>query len=79
MILVLSYMRGRVPDMHKVMDICKKYEVRTLSVVHDGPEPLMGFGSERNATIFSRAAHSGKLGLGCGVWIPHWVGAGFLL
>lgn len=30
MILVLSYMRGRVPDMHKVMDICKKYEVQLL-------------------------------------------------
>merc|ERR1719401_1014246 len=30
MILVLSYMRGRVPDMHKVMDICKKYDVKIL-------------------------------------------------
>mmetsp|Transcript_161123 Transcript_161123/g.297124 ORF Transcript_161123/g.297124 Transcript_161123/m.297124 type:complete len:460 (-) Transcript_161123:414-1793(-) len=30
MILVLSYMRGRVPDMHRVMDICKKYDVEIL-------------------------------------------------
>ena len=28
MILVLSYMRGRVPDMHRVMELCKTYEAR---------------------------------------------------
>jgi dTDP-4-amino-4,6-dideoxygalactose transaminase len=30
MILVLSYMRGRVPDMHKVMQLCDKYAVQLL-------------------------------------------------
>eukprot|EP00437_Effrenium_voratum_P001734 CAMPEP_0181440054 /NCGR_PEP_ID=MMETSP1110-20121109/22766_1 /TAXON_ID=174948 /ORGANISM="Symbiodinium sp., Strain CCMP421" /LENGTH=466 /DNA_ID=CAMNT_0023563839 /DNA_START=50 /DNA_END=1450 /DNA_ORIENTATION=- len=30
MILVLSYMRGRVPNMHRVLEICKKYEVQLL-------------------------------------------------
>lgn len=30
MILVLSYMRGRVPDMHRVMDLCNKYSMQLL-------------------------------------------------
>eukprot|EP00930_Biecheleria_cincta_P020419 TRINITY_DN1536_c0_g1_i3.p1 TRINITY_DN1536_c0_g1~~TRINITY_DN1536_c0_g1_i3.p1 ORF type:complete len:465 (+),score=104.18 TRINITY_DN1536_c0_g1_i3:65-1459(+) len=30
MILVLSYMRGRVPDMHRVMEICSKYKMQLL-------------------------------------------------
>eukprot|EP00434_Breviolum_minutum_P029670 symbB.v1.2.026228.t1/scaffold2604.1/size115680/9 len=30
MILVLSYMRGRVPNMHRIMDICKKYNMQLL-------------------------------------------------
>eukprot|EP00930_Biecheleria_cincta_P020417 TRINITY_DN1536_c0_g1_i1.p1 TRINITY_DN1536_c0_g1~~TRINITY_DN1536_c0_g1_i1.p1 ORF type:complete len:468 (+),score=105.61 TRINITY_DN1536_c0_g1_i1:73-1476(+) len=30
MILVLSYMRGRVPDMHRVMDLCSKYNMQLL-------------------------------------------------
>merc|ERR1719401_2512449 len=30
MILVLSYMRGRVPNMHKVMEICSKYDIQLL-------------------------------------------------
>eukprot|EP00746_Dinoflagellata_sp_MGD_P022140 gnl/MRDRNA2_/MRDRNA2_151719_c0_seq1.p1 gnl/MRDRNA2_/MRDRNA2_151719_c0~~gnl/MRDRNA2_/MRDRNA2_151719_c0_seq1.p1 ORF type:complete len:442 (-),score=113.57 gnl/MRDRNA2_/MRDRNA2_151719_c0_seq1:46-1188(-) len=30
MILVLSYMRGRVPNMHKVMELCEKYSITLL-------------------------------------------------
>eukprot|EP00438_Fugacium_kawagutii_P034280 Skav205209 [mRNA] locus=scaffold376:203293:204426:+ [translate_table: standard] len=30
MILVLSYMRGRVPNMHKIMEICEKYQMQLL-------------------------------------------------
>lgn len=30
MILVLSYMRGRVPDMSRVMDLCQKYDIKLL-------------------------------------------------
>jgi len=30
MILVLSYMRGRVPDMHRVMELCSKYNMQLL-------------------------------------------------
>jgi hypothetical protein len=30
MILVLSYMRGRIPNMDRVMDICKRYDVKVL-------------------------------------------------
>jgi dTDP-4-amino-4,6-dideoxygalactose transaminase len=30
MILVLSYMRGRVPNMHKVVEICEKYSITLL-------------------------------------------------
>eukprot|EP00931_Biecheleriopsis_adriatica_P031871 TRINITY_DN1863_c0_g1_i2.p1 TRINITY_DN1863_c0_g1~~TRINITY_DN1863_c0_g1_i2.p1 ORF type:complete len:468 (-),score=119.76 TRINITY_DN1863_c0_g1_i2:101-1504(-) len=30
MILVLSYMRGRVPNMHRVMELCTKYDVKLL-------------------------------------------------
>jgi len=30
MILVLSYMRGRVPDMHRVLAICEKYQIQLL-------------------------------------------------
>jgi len=30
MILVLSYMRGRVPNMHRVMDMCARYDVQLL-------------------------------------------------
>lgn len=30
MILVLSYMRGRVPNMHTIMHICEKYQVQLL-------------------------------------------------
>jgi dTDP-4-amino-4,6-dideoxygalactose transaminase len=30
MILVLSYMRGRVPDMGKVLELCAKYDVKLL-------------------------------------------------
>ena len=30
MILVLSYMRGRVPNMHRITDICKKYNMQLL-------------------------------------------------
>mmetsp|Transcript_54858 Transcript_54858/g.117124 ORF Transcript_54858/g.117124 Transcript_54858/m.117124 type:complete len:464 (+) Transcript_54858:93-1484(+) len=30
MILVLSYMRGRVPDMHRVMALCEKYDIKLL-------------------------------------------------
>jgi dTDP-4-amino-4,6-dideoxygalactose transaminase len=28
--LVLSYMRGRVPNMHRVMDLCQKYDMQLL-------------------------------------------------
>jgi hypothetical protein len=30
LILVLSYMRGRVPDMHRVMSLCEKYDMKLL-------------------------------------------------
>eukprot|EP00441_Pelagodinium_beii_P044078 CAMPEP_0197652440 /NCGR_PEP_ID=MMETSP1338-20131121/34449_1 /TAXON_ID=43686 ORGANISM="Pelagodinium beii, Strain RCC1491" /NCGR_SAMPLE_ID=MMETSP1338 /ASSEMBLY_ACC=CAM_ASM_000754 /LENGTH=463 /DNA_ID=CAMNT_0043227315 /DNA_START=79 /DNA_END=1470 /DNA_ORIENTATION=- len=30
MILVLSYMRGRVPNMHRVMELCKEYDMQLL-------------------------------------------------
>jgi len=30
MILVLSYMRGRVPNMHRVVELCTKYEMQLL-------------------------------------------------
>mmetsp|Transcript_136072 Transcript_136072/g.435286 ORF Transcript_136072/g.435286 Transcript_136072/m.435286 type:complete len:490 (+) Transcript_136072:11-1480(+) len=30
MILVLSYMRGRVPDMHRVLELCSRYEMHLL-------------------------------------------------
>jgi len=30
MILVLSYMRAKVPDMHRVLELCKEYEVLLL-------------------------------------------------
>eukprot|EP00932_Pfiesteria_piscicida_P015768 SRR837773.28489.p1 GENE.SRR837773.28489~~SRR837773.28489.p1 ORF type:complete len:330 (+),score=160.59 SRR837773.28489:149-991(+) len=30
MIFVLSYMRGRVPDMHRVLALCKKYDMQLL-------------------------------------------------
>merc|ERR1740138_739491 len=30
MIRVLSYMRGRIPDLDLVMDICKRYDVKLL-------------------------------------------------
>jgi len=30
MILVLSYMRGRVPNMHRVMELCKTYDMQLL-------------------------------------------------
>eukprot|EP00932_Pfiesteria_piscicida_P012961 SRR837773.24424.p1 GENE.SRR837773.24424~~SRR837773.24424.p1 ORF type:complete len:465 (+),score=198.43 SRR837773.24424:1-1395(+) len=30
MILVLSYMRGRVPDMHRVMALCEKHDIKLL-------------------------------------------------
>mmetsp|Transcript_63330 Transcript_63330/g.176178 ORF Transcript_63330/g.176178 Transcript_63330/m.176178 type:complete len:467 (-) Transcript_63330:258-1658(-) len=72
MILVLSYMRGRVPDMHRVMGLCSKYEVRLLEDAAHGygcsfdGKPCGSFGLVSTiSTQANKLVNTGEGGMVC--------------